>query len=255
MTASHGEHAGRPDDGEMSPALRAMVDELRAEAPPAIAWDGMERRLLDRIGRGEGARKGKAERPAWTELPGLAAAAAMLALFVSAGGTSPEKPMEQTRPARIADARAVAPPRSSSGDRDLAALEPGDAVEAGDGSISFARRGDVRFTLAAGSRAVLEASGPRRTVVKLERGAIRAEVEPRDPAEGIVEAFVVETGGTRVAVRGTAFSVARFEDRVDVDVEHGTVAVGPAGREGVLVTASLVGPARPNRSRRPARRC
>jgi hypothetical protein len=119
-------------------------------------------------------------------------------------------------------------------------------VESGEEPISFARAGDVRFTLAPKSRAVIvaESAAPARTVVALERGAIRAEVEPRDPTEGIIDAFVVEAGRTRIAVRGTAFSVARSEDSIDVDVEHGTVAVGPAGRAGVLVATSLVGPAR-----------
>jgi ferric-dicitrate binding protein FerR (iron transport regulator) len=260
MTRSHDQaspshaldHPHARDEAEMSPALRAMVDELRTEAPRELPWDAMERRLLDRIARGEGGdyrpdRSGAALR----QVAGFAAAAALLALLVSAGGKEPAattttttKGIERSARVRVIDARAVGPAPSRRGDRDLAALRPGDAVEAGDRSISFARPGDVRFTLATGSRAVLSSAGPLRTVIELERGAIRAEVEPRNPAEGILDAFVVEAGGTRVAVRGTAFSVERAADSILVDVEHGTVAVGPAGRAGVLMATSLVGPAR-----------
>jgi len=254
MTRSHDQASPSRarEEAEVSPALRAMVGELQAEAPPELPWDAMERQLLDRIARGEGGdyrpdRSGAALR----QVAGFAAAAALLALFVSAGRKEPAaatttttKGIERSARVREIDARAVGPAPSRRGDRDLAALRPGDAVEAGDRSLSFARPGDVRFTLAAGSRAVLSSAGPLRTVIELERGAIRAEVDPRDPAEGILETFVVEAGGTRVAVRGTAFSVERAADSILVDVEHGTVAVGPAGRAGVLMATSLVGPAR-----------
>ena len=67
---------------------------------------------------------------------------------------------------------------------------------------------------------------------------------PRDPSEGLVEAFAVEVGGTRVAVHGTAFSVKREGDRVLVDVVHGTVAVGPVGHVGATTGHLLVGPSR-----------
>jgi hypothetical protein len=234
----------------MSPALRAMVEELRSEAPPELPWDAMERTLLDRIGRGEGGKTDRTGAALWQAAGFAAAAAALVALFASAGGN--ERVMEHEPSARVRvrvrviDARAVRPAPGATGDRDLAALQPGDAVEASDQPISFARARDARFTLAAGSRAVIAASSaaPARTVLELERGAVRAEVEPRDPAEGILDAFVIEAGRTRIAVRGTAFSVARAEDRIDVDVEHGTVAVGLAGRAGVLMATSLVGPAR-----------
>lgn len=252
MTTSHddqasgGAGASSGDEG-MSAALRAMVGELQREAPPELPWDAMERRLLDRIARGEGGRYRPDHASAGLRrVATFAAAAAGLALFVSAGGSHVDPKKEPGPAARLVDARSLARAPGASSDRDLAALRPGDAVESGSAPITFARPGDARFTLAPESRAVIvaESAAPARTVVALERGAIRAEVVPRDPAEGITEAFVVEAGRTRIAVRGTAFSVARSEDSIDVDVEHGTVAVGPAGRAGVLVTTALVGPAR-----------
>jgi hypothetical protein len=81
-------------------------------------------------------------------------------------------------------------------------------------------------------------------VVALERGSLEADVTPRDPSEGFVEAFAIEAGGTRVAVHGTLFRVVREHDRIVVDVEHGTVAVGPTGHVGVTTGRILVGPAR-----------
>ena len=80
--------------------------------------------------------------------------------------------------------------------------------------------------------------------VALERGEICAEVTPRSPSEGLVESFAVEAAGTRVAVHGTAFSVKIDGGRALVDVEHGTVAVGPVGHVGVTTGHMLVGPSR-----------
>jgi hypothetical protein len=80
--------------------------------------------------------------------------------------------------------------------------------------------------------------------VALDRGSVRAEVTPRHRSEGMVETFAVEVENTRVAVHGTAFSVTRAGESVIVDVEHGSVAVGPAGNVGVSPGHLLVGPKR-----------
>ena len=146
--------------------------------------------------------------------------------------------------------------------RDLSALRVGDVVEAGDAPVPLRprRAGDVGDgARLRGARALHRsrwgrppcprpspakgASGVGYTVA-LERGAIRAEVTPRDPSEGLVEAFAVEVGGTRVAVHGTAFSVKIEGDRAIVDVEHGAVAVGPVGHVGATTGHLLVGPSR-----------
>ena len=80
--------------------------------------------------------------------------------------------------------------------------------------------------------------------LELERGSVQAEVVPRAPAEGLVEAFAVEVGQTRVAVHGTSFTVTRLADGVLVDVEHGAVAIGPTSHHGDTTGHLLVGPSR-----------
>src|SRR5262249_7983131 len=112
--------------------------------------------------------------------------------------------------------------------------------------VSFRRDGAVAWTLAPRGRVVVRSLGVSGVghTVELERGSIRAEVTPRDPAEGLIEAFAVEVENTRGAVHGTAFSVTREGDSVIVDVEHGSVAVGPKGHVGVTTGHLLVGPKR-----------
>jgi hypothetical protein len=60
--------------------------------------------------------------------------------------------------------------------------------------------------------------------IRLERGRIDAEVNPDRPGQPL-EAFAVIAGQTRVAVRGTVFSVTRHAARVSVAVTRGKVAV------------------------------
>jgi hypothetical protein len=80
-------------------------------------------------------------------------------------------------------------------------------------------------------------------VVELVAGALYAEVVPQHSANEIVEAFVVEAGGARVAVHGTVFSVVREADRVNVEVTRGTVTVGPSSYRGATTGRLLVSPA------------
>jgi hypothetical protein len=243
------EHMSRRE-GEMSPGLRAMVAELRAEPPPELPWDAIEARLLQRIERGEGAELPPKSGSALWQLAPICAAAAAIALFVQMGAGSGEPRAAAQPESRVVDVSeiALAPVTTfARGDRDMSALREGDIIETTGASASFARAGVARWTIAPGSRAVVRsvgAPGGVGMIVALERGSIRAEVEPRDHSEGLVDAFAVEASGTRVAVHGTAFSVARAEQSIVVDVEHGVVAVGPAGNRGTTAGYALVGPAR-----------
>lgn len=236
-------------------ALRIMVDELRAEAPPQPterAWDAMEARLLQTIAASERPRtlRGAGAGSGLPRILAFVAAAAAIALGITSVGGSGELPR-----AAVPEARSVAPSSvalapgaaGARGQRDLSALHAGDVIEAGDAPVTFARAGLVAWTLAPGSAVHVRVMGDRRGVghtVALDRGTIRAEVTPRDPAEGLVEAFAVEVGGTRVAVHGTAFSVTTEGDHAVVDVEHGAVAVGPVGNPGATTGHLLVGPSR-----------
>ncbi|APR82285.1 Dihydrolipoamide acyltransferase [Minicystis rosea] len=235
-------------------ALRVMVEELRAEKPPEPRWDAVEQSLLARI-ENEGAPQSRASRRSFKASPfarvlGLAAVAAALALGVGLNGAGELR--RSTAPvARAVDAAtiALAPGEAGArGERDLRSLAAGNVIEATTAPITFAREGLVAWTLQPGSAVRVRSMGDERTgighTVTLERGLIRAEVTPRDPSEGLVEAFAVEIQGTRVAVHGTAFSVMIENDRVIVDVEHGAVAVGPVGHVGATTGHLLVGPTR-----------
>ena len=239
-------------------ALRVMVDELRAEELPQRtqhAWDAMEARLLQSIAASE---RPRTLRHAGAATPGSAlprvlafvAAAAAIALGITSVGGSGELPRAVAPEAHQLPATSVAlaPGEAGTrGERDLSALRAGDVIESGDAPVTFARAGLAAWTLAPGSVARVRSMGHRGGVghtVALERGSIHAEVTPRDPAEGLVEAFAVEVGGTRVAVHGTAFSVTIEGDHVVVDVDHGAVAVGPVGNRGATTGHLLVGPSR-----------
>jgi hypothetical protein len=228
-------------------ALRVMVEELRAEAPPDLPWDAIERRLMAEIARREDSVKAPPRSGLARAFTFAAAAAVLLLGGLSAG--SGEIARESVAPRRAVDAAAIALAPGAAGERgerDLLSLRPGDVIEAAGAPVTFSRQGVVAWTLAPEGRAVvrsLGAGGVGHTVT-LERGSIRAEVTPRDPAEGLIEAFAVEVENTRVAVHGTAFSVARSGERVIVDVEHGSVAVGPRGHIGVTTGHLLVGPKR-----------
>jgi len=148
----------------------------------------------------------------------------------------------------------AAGPRGDSLDRvrggDLARLRAGDVVEATDGSVVYEAPGIVRWTLAAGGRlSVTQGVDASSHVLALERGSIRAEVNPAASrihrlASDVVERFAIEVDGTRVAVRGTVFTVTRTTAGMVVNVERGTVAVGRIGTSGLTEGRLLVAPAR-----------
>ena len=232
-------------------ALRVMVEELRAEPPPELPWDTIEQRLLAQITRESATRRARAEGSPIARVLGFAAAAAVIALGIGGAVGAADLPRPAAAHTRRVEAAhvALAPGEAGArGDRDLRALEVGDVIEAGAAPITFAREGLVAWTLAPGSALRVRSMGAARSgvghTVALERGSIRAEVTPRDAAEGLVEAFAVEAMGTRVAVHGTAFSVTLVDGRAVVDVEHGAVAIGPIGHVGTTTGHLLVGPTR-----------
>jgi hypothetical protein len=126
---------------------------------------------------------------------------------------------------------------------DLAELAEGDVIDASEAAVTFGVPGVVTWTLEKGGRLVVQddVAGAHH-VVALERGSIRAEVTPRpERADGhIVESFAVEVAATRVAVRGTVFSVTRAGPGLIVDVEKGAVAVGQVGSSGLTEGRLLV---------------
>jgi FecR protein len=233
-------------------ALRVMVDELRAEPPPELPWEAMERRLLASIAEQPAIRRFAAtpgprpETSPFARVLGFAAVAAALALAIGSVAGSGEMPVAATPARHTIDAAAVALAPAGEGSpraHELSALHTGDVVDSGEAAVSFGQAGLVTWTLAPHSVVRVRSTGIGHTLA-LESGSLRAEVTPRDPAEGLVEAFAVEVEGTRVAVHGTAFSVKREGAWATVDVEHGAVAIGPVGYVGATTGHLLVGPAR-----------
>lgn len=240
-------------------ALQVMVEALRAERAPDLRWEAMESRLIAQI-------TPRARVPQTSNgigrAFGFAAAAAAVVLGIALNGTAPEALSPPSEPVRRVDTATVPSAPGEAGQRgalDLRTLAPGDVIEAGAVPVQFTQAGLVQWTLAPGGRIVVRRSSESRTshavsrsprvdaeahVVALERGSIHAEVTPRDPSEGWVEPFAVEAGGTRVAVHGTAFRVTLMADEIVVDVEHGTVAIGPVGRTGITLGRVMVGPSR-----------
>ncbi|WP_441292209.1 FecR domain-containing protein [Sorangium sp. KYC3313] len=223
---------------------------LRAEQPPEPRWETIERELFARIERAAPVhRAAPPQRSPLGRALGFAAAAAAIAFAVLAAGRSAPPVTATSTPPRardLAEVPAAAGGDRASGDLDFRALRPGDSVESAGHAVSFVDVGSVRWTLLPDSRAVVRAVGAAGVghVISLERGSVRADVVTRAPEEGLVEAFAVEVDGTRVAVHGTLFTVTRLEGRVEVDVEHGSVAVGPAAYRGATTAHLLVGPSR-----------
>ncbi|WP_437775488.1 FecR domain-containing protein [Sorangium sp. So ce1097] len=228
-------------------AREHMEQQLRAEEPPEPRWDAIERELFARIDRPAPARCAAPPRrsPLGRAL-GFAAAAAAIALAIVAAGRSAPPVAVAPAPPRARDLAEIPRAPGAADDLDFRALRPGDSIEAAAHAVSFADVGSVRWTLLPDSRAVVRAVGAAGVghVIALERGSVRADVVTRAPEEGLVEAFAVEVDGTRVAVHGTLFTVTRLDGRVEVDVEHGTVAVGPAAYRGATTARLLVGPSR-----------
>ncbi|WP_434042029.1 MULTISPECIES: FecR domain-containing protein [Sorangium] len=224
-----------------------MEQLLRAEEPPEPRWDAIERELFARIEKPAPVRRARPrERPPLGRALGFAAAAAAIAFAILAAGRSAPPVAVTSAPPRARDLAEIPRAPGAVDDRDFRALRPGDSIETAAYAVSFADVGSVRWTLLPNSRAVVRAVGAAGVghVVALERGAVRADVVTRAPEEGLVEAFAVEVDGTRVAVHGTLFTVTRLDGRVEVDVEHGTVAVGPAAYRGATTAHLLVGPSR-----------
>lgn len=224
-------------------AADAMLDAIRAEEPPALDWDAIEKSLLRRVRLGEGAKPAaRAPSGAWRVLS-FAAAAAIVPLALSLGASSPStETVQATRPVDVASVASAPGEAGARGEHDLGALKSGDAIEAKDAAVTFADAGKVRWTLSHESRLVVRSPVPESGVghvVQLERGSLRVEVEPDLVKNGLVDVLAVEVGNTRIAVHGTAFTVTLRGDEVLVDVEHGVVTVGPVGQRGATTGYQL----------------
>lgn len=204
-------------------AIRQVVREVRDQDVPEVDWDTLEDRLMAQI-----------ERPARSERswrwPALLAVATLTA-GVAAGAVLWR---EDDDPAAAAPATVAMNETRLDGER----LVIGQRIVAGTESVQVEHAGRASWTLAPHSSASLEARGER-LVVALEFGSLVASVVPSP----VPESFAVHAGRTRVAVRGTVFSVERRDDSAHVEVSQGTVSVGAVdgGDRSWLLSAPATG--------------
>jgi hypothetical protein len=227
-------------------ALRHMVDELRASMPPELDWAGLERRTFDRIDRAALARTGHAVHgPRGGVSAALAFAIAAAAFILLLASQQVSAPRVSGSAGPNATPLASLPTITAGGERAYlaSAIASGSRLMSGVDVARFAWPGVASWELDPGTSLVLDRAGgwPRLT---LEHGRIRAHVVPREDTTSMLEALVVEAGGTRVAVHGTTFSVSRDGDEVVVEVLEGVVAVGPSGQRGPTHGALLRGPSK-----------
>ncbi len=218
--------------------LERLVREARAERPREIDWTRAEARLERAIRDGEAPRASEvspATRAPWAAL----ALAAGVALAVGAAWTlGSERPSDPHAGATARDSLPASTPPSADR-RTITDPATGQAISARAAEVEVVHSGRARWRLEPGGEARIADGGDHLTVA-LERGALFADVVP----SARPEAFAVEIGGARVAVKGTSFRVVRAEDHVEVEVREGTVVVGPAHTRGATVGSELTAPAR-----------
>lgn len=193
-------------------ALRQVVAEVRAQAPPDLDWAALEARL-PRAPIPAARRDGRGAL--------LVAAAAVLALAGTAG-------LAWQRGAEVPPVASVKPQqpdakRAADGDR--FALGTTIAAQAEARTIEHPRI--ASWTLAPHSSATLLTLGDR-VVLRLECGSLTARIVPST----LPETFAVEAADVRVAAHGTVFSVTLDDTGVAVSVEEGVVLVGPRSTPG-----------------------
>ncbi|MBI4704897.1 MAG: FecR domain-containing protein [Deltaproteobacteria bacterium] len=224
-------------------ALRQLVEQMRAEKPPALDWKRIERRVQHQLAE-EGIIRPAAEsrwqrRSFWRHAALLAAAAAVALFALGRGALEGREP--PAGPVAAVDLNRL-PTIEGGSDYRVDAVEPGALVESGARAVSFALAGVARWTLSPGTAVrVLTKQVPH--VLRLERGSVLAEVVPRAGA-GASGRFAVEVGSARVVVRGTVFSVSREGDEIRVEVRRGQVAVEPMGEASTGQAHLLAAPAR-----------
>jgi ferric-dicitrate binding protein FerR (iron transport regulator) len=233
---------GEPEDLRV---VRELARETAELPTPAVDWARIERRLaltsesaagpILAATRTSSSPRGLRSRWSWA-LPFAVAAGVGFAWFTQASRPPAVLPVAR---------RIVSTVHDDGGWTVASALERGDIVDSGEERFHYEIAGVVRFTLEAGTQVEVLAIEHRADqfaslTIELRRGSVHADVTPREHGE----AFGVEIGGTRVAVHGTSFSVARDSDRAVVDVSHGSVAVGPLGHRGATQGWLVVGPDR-----------
>jgi hypothetical protein len=236
--------APRPFDSLLAEARRHLVPDSHG---PDHDWSAADAALHRRLAEGPGRSPSIARRPPIVAIAsGVALAAAAAATLVFRPLPAPVRSGTTLEIAGSVDSipgpgalRVV----GASGELRGASspIHVGDRLATAAEDVSFVSRSDVGALAVAwrvereSTLLVTRARAP--LGLTLESGAVEADVAK--VARG--EAFVVDVGPVRVAVKGTHLRVARSGDRASVDLTEGTIAIGPipeAGlTEGKLVRA------------------
>lgn len=158
-----------------------------------VAWARVERGVWTRLDNAAPVHAAPRRRWLWIAAPSIALAAVIAIVFATA--------VDSPRPRPVVTAPEAPPTRFVTNE-----------------TPSTATVGDTYVTLEAHSVVVMTRPGD--STALLERGAAWFEIAPRTGTP-----FVVVAGDTIVRVVGTKFRVARFEERVTVEVERGLVDV------------------------------
>lgn len=201
-------------------ALREVVREARSEPVVEPDWERLEKHLLQRVAATQSSRVNGGRSP--FHVVGLALAASLAAVVVFAGARLWHSNSGEAQ-LPLAASRSFGPEVSGALDGDT--LRAGDAVLSGARSISVDHRGQASWVLEPSSHATVVSQG-NVIALRLDSGALSAQVVPVHRPES----FIVEAGGTRVAVHGTRFRVERRDDRVLVGVTEGVVTVSSLSR-------------------------
>ncbi len=225
------------------------------------AWERVETRLFERLGRGEHlpsanvSVRGPAPVRIWIGAAALVLTGTVLLWLVldtlhhvdtlhraAPVATAPLAPAPMA-----AHAPVVAPaPRTASEVTRIVTTSAETRTTLGDAALTLAADSDVR----------VRGNDSEGWLIELERGEVECEVAPRRGRA----AFVVQAGETRVSVVGTRFSVRRAGDSVSVSVREGHVQVESGKRVALLgpgerwPAASAEPPARASRHGSPSAR-
>lgn len=200
-------------------AYERALAEARRSRPEELDWKRVESRLLARLDR-EPARS-SSPHARWLGVgvaAGVALAASVMVLVMSLRQTpepTVQAPVLPVDSASLASATKV----------ESHTLTEGRRFVAGASGTRVKQPGLAEWWLTPGSSAEVKALRPA-VVIQLQAGTLYAEVVP----SAAPESYVVEVGGLRVAVHGTAFSVTREGDEAFVSVTEGVVSVGRVGQ-------------------------
>jgi hypothetical protein len=206
-----------------------MAEEVARAPGQNLNWDRIEQGVFDRLDAHGPRLLPRPSVAAWPRVLAAAAVAAVAAGLVLTA-SRPGDPLEPAAAPMAHQLDAV-----PQGERVVALTE----LVAQDRPVTFEHDGWARFRLGhPGRLQVLRMDD--RVALHLIEGKVEADVT----RQSIDEAVTVRVGNLRVAVHGTLFSVELRDGTMRVQVERGSVAVGPASRgatEGWIVTGPSTG--------------